>query len=1088
MAASMSEDNRTLVRYTPLNGSPRHSIALGKLAAVFAAALVMAVVVLLVRIGGGLQSPPTAPVHSRIPLMNQLAEEQDLNTPCPGYAYLKFIKVLHENLGFQGPDQGGDEGIVIEAMARLIDGNAVRVHIIINATSDYACNLNYKNGISGAFGVLYVTSGNDVSLTFSFKDAATGKTMKIKDLPLTFFSLDTAAGGDSVKSVSVPDGTSYLKKGLHVKESKGSVTMFSGTKQGKPEEHPMDPLHLTKEQQHRAVTVVYDQRENIQLTLKVGKGAGAKAFFYSMTACAETLLDGQSPPLPDLGYFPPLDKAVIAGRGERFEDWLVHDGEIVEKGHVLCTTLLPDLSPRKFIAPQEGKVTIQGQLKRGDELGTHLSSSQILAVVSRIPWPPLPTNPKDELIRGPSGWTFWSFHVNVGDPVSKDQTVAEVRGPGGVPMLLSASRAGVLTQKQSKFEIEDPVELSADRGLMVVGKFRPLIVMPGENDTLVEAGTTFSRWRAEVGQVMKRLDPVADITNDKGQTMVVEARQGGKLKSRQEGLKSGMKIDEVMMDKNLAVVGKFNPLPVGTGRAASKVPPGMKFSKYFVEQNQSVKQYDPIAEVFEASGQNKGHRLNITSPRVGLVLSIQKDLKPNMHLDRTLVTLNLATVGQQRPLPLSMESRPVKATSKYDIFQEWHVSLGGVVERDAPVATVRNATGGLVALKSPKYGIVDEMQFLKKGFIINDVMMDTTVAVIGKFPQVSVGWLQSAVEVPEGTIFQKWMVNDSESVVQGQVVAQIFVGDVRRRLEAGGTKKLLTGGTMNVTASVEGSMGNLQPLEMGMLIKEAQLGNVIATIRRPLPIMQILAVLVCVLMWCCLFCIWKILKKPAPIRSHIIFDDPSYDTDEDMWPQQLLPENEPQKERKQKDPRPALQRDGVRLDFEDDEREKRTIYATERPLGIIHCQEAPIKVHDFTINSHARGKGVHRGWILVGIDGKDVSGSNFEEVNNELTQKMQDLPLRPLRITFYKSLHAFNDPGTVVVHKFTDYPLGLEFANEAPIRIAEVTADSPADKAKVEKGWFISHIADKDVSMITDFRQVKEYLKEALEPFAKETK
>jgi len=677
----------------------------------------------------------------------------------------------------------------------------------------------------------------------------------------------------------------------------------------------------------------------------------------------------------------------------------------------------------------------------------------------------------------------------LGSVVNKDQILVELRGPGGEKKHLRAPRSGVATQQQDKFQVDDPVELAADRGLMVVGKFPPLRVKSGENDTLVHAGTKFNTWRAKVGQVVKRLDPVADITNAEGRSMVVEARQDGKIKLRQEGLMDGMEIDEVMMDKNLAVVGKFEPLQVGTGDTATLVPTGMKFGRYLVEELQNVEENDPIAEVYVAFGTNQGQKSNVISPKSGMVLAIHKDLQPDMNLDVALTTLSLATIGKLRPLDVSMEERPVEAPSQYDRFEEWHVSQGSVVEQDGLVATVKNADGELLVLKSPKYGTIEEMQPVSEGNIISEVMMDRTLAVVGKFPEIYVGWLQSAVEVPEGAIFQRYMVEDNQGVVQGQVVAQILVDGGRRRLEASDpadeeTAKLVNGVMLNISSSTDGSVGNLQPLKNGMLIEEAQFGRVIATVRRPLPIMQILAVIVCIILWFCLYAVWKILKKPKPIYNHIIFDNPEeLEQDDEVMDEHSVPAKEPRKKAPPEKKKPPP-REGVRLDFED-KGTVRTMYAKERPLGIKYGpgKEAPIVVEDFTVNSYARTLGVQRGWKLVGVGETDLKRTDFDQAMNDLAKNMKDLPLHPLRIKFQKSMNNANE---VVVHKFTDYPLGLEFANEAPIRVTEVSPDGAASKVDppVEANWFIVQIGEKDVSMITDFKEVRKYLVEGLEPLA----
>jgi len=192
----------------------------------------------------------------------------------------------------------------------------------------------------------------------------------------------------------------------------------------------------------------------------------------------------------------------------------------------------------------------------------------------------------------------------------------------------------------------------------------------------------------------------------------------------------------------------------------------------------------------------------------------------------------------------------------------------------------------------------------------------------------------------------------------------------------------------------------------------------------------------------------------------------------------------------------------VRLDFEDLHGGIKTVYAVYQPLGIIIGEHPPVEVLDFTINSHARELHVQHGWKLVGIGNKDdeeveelkknkipeFKQKDVKEVNELLFEKVEGLPLYPLYIRFQTSMDSL---ARVVAHKFVHYPLGLEFANEAPIRITEVlkhgaaaTVHGESAENKIEKGWFITGIGNKPVGRITNFKEVEHYLKEGLRPLA----
>merc|ERR1719410_502200 len=118
----------------------------------------------------------------------------------------------------------------------------------------------------------------------------------------------------------------------------------------------------------------------------------------------------------------------------------------------------------------------------------------------------------------------------------------------------------------------------------MVGKFTKLKVKTGRQPVAVAAGMKFERWRANLGDVLTVTSPVVEVRTVTDDLHIIRATRDGILASRQDGLKWGMKVDEVMMDRTLAVIGMLPPLSVRTGESATNVHPGRRFIVYKVKK------------------------------------------------------------------------------------------------------------------------------------------------------------------------------------------------------------------------------------------------------------------------------------------------------------------------------------------------------------------------------------------------------------------------------------------------------------------------------------------------------------------------
>jgi hypothetical protein len=338
-------------------------------------------------------------------------------------------------------------------------------------------------------------------------------------------------------------------------------------------------------------------------------------------------------------------------------------------------------------------------------------------------------------------------------------------------------------------------------------------------------------------------------------------------------------------------------------------------------------------------------------------------------------------------------------------------------------------------------------------------MEDPQIAVISKPPGPKVGWNQAGVSVPELSIFKKWLKHKDDHVKQGEGLAVIQV-PIRRLAQSKGRRlsdvALIR---QTVESPKNGQIKSASHLEPGQRISDQQVGNIIAVIEVGLPWWT---TLVCFLLaLCCMMgCFFQMMKKPVPPPE----PEPVVEVEEEL---------KPLKKRLQE---PAKQ--GCRLDFERPDGSIHTVYAQFRPLGIHHGSKAPLVANSFNINSYAQDAlRVQQGYVVVKIAGDSVKGHDWDTLSSKLNKHLAQFPIWPLEIEFRETLES--EPQVVT---FVERPIGLEFYRTAPIQVETVSPNSPAAAKGVSNRWYITKIGDKDVRGNDNFKQVRDYLKEGIQP------
>uniref|UniRef100_A0A7S1R466 Uncharacterized protein n=1 Tax=Alexandrium catenella TaxID=2925 RepID=A0A7S1R466_ALECA len=192
---------------------------------------------------------------------------------CPDLDGLYIEKVLHSNLGGQGPQPG--EQSLIFASNRTEGGVTVkRLAFRVTALSPYSPGWAQMNGLShglvGKYGQVTLKPATNVTLRIQTFDLDTKEPIHMPSAAFTFFDLDEYKGHQASEYVTVRNFESFeLTPSTEVRMSKNAdgSTTFQASTEGTYDDNPVDPLLLTEQQKNRAVTVRFGNVSEIEVIL-----------------------------------------------------------------------------------------------------------------------------------------------------------------------------------------------------------------------------------------------------------------------------------------------------------------------------------------------------------------------------------------------------------------------------------------------------------------------------------------------------------------------------------------------------------------------------------------------------------------------------------------------------------------------------------------------------------------------------------------------------------------------------------------------------------------------------------------------------
>mmetsp|Transcript_77622 Transcript_77622/g.180036 ORF Transcript_77622/g.180036 Transcript_77622/m.180036 type:complete len:481 (-) Transcript_77622:83-1525(-) len=399
-------------------------------------------------------------------------------------------------------------------------------------------------------------------------------------------------------------------------------------------------------------------------------------------------------------------------------------------------------------------------------------------------------------------------------------------------------------------------------------------------------------------------------------------------------------------------------------------------------------------------------------------------------------------------------------------FAGWKVKVGDQITMDDTIAVLRDRLSGREkAIRASKDGTVLELQgYWHEGDIIQEHMISGhELAIVGKFIEPSLGFMEAAVVVPNtNLVFEYFLVKEGDWVNAGDDVAQ--VAQLRAHT---GTERKLQAEFIKVQAPKAGHISWMLPLRPGR-ISEQSSSPVIAKVILPVPWWPPMLVAL-LTSCCCLVSLQQVMTDPKiayetvpPASARTCSTLPL--TKSELGPQEQVSEISSMS---------TSPLGGVRLDFESEGRIS-SVFAKYRPLGTQHSSEAPCVVCGFTVNSYAEAElGVQKGWKLVRIGGEQLDDGSIA-VRDKLDECMDDLPTWPLLLEFKQS------GGGSKVCSFSEGPIGLELAQTEPTKVARVHKGGKALSAGIREGWTLTKIGSCEVSENQGYWELSTTLEEAV--------
>ncbi|CAE8608643.1 unnamed protein product [Polarella glacialis] len=701
-------------------------------------------------------------------------------------------RVLHSNLGGQGPDSG-EPNIIYHIEASNMDDDLDLVMEALNPQDFKPWDVK-KAGMWDKYQSVNIKGGSELHARFTFRNHRTHEPVTLPRFDMEFFDMDEQSRDVGREKITFHgQWTEYMleKDALMSTTASGAHDedlSFESTTTGTGSDNPADPDKLTLGEARKAFGITYRHAHSFDVTMSASAAPWPRFFIFAAKPSLLTLkskdeLDEYGEKAPvwiDLIASPEDEVAVVPlGDLKFFDHWSVKVGDIVKKGDTILWAKSAGGKSSEVKAPLDGTVK---ELENMLEKGFLLKAGAAVCIISLPAWVDLFAGKYTVAVVPPGELkAFDHWTVKVGDKVNKGDTILLAKSEHGKLSELKSPRYGTVTALEPVLQNGRLFKTGAAVAVIKVPPvWVDLIATKDERYVVAPAElTTFDHWTVKVGDVVKKGESILWAKSDKGFLSMVNATATGSVIALEPFLEKGRHI------KTGAAVALIQ-LPV----------PGMNTVPLLLALALAAALIAACCCCYAKP-----------APAPPIVPPVEEE--PMIAKEPVWIDLIASPEDEVAVVPLG----------DLKFFDHWIVKVGDIVKKGDTILWAKSAGGKSSEVKAPLDGTVKELEnMLEKGFLLK---AGAAVCIISLPAWVDlIAGKDSVAVVPPGELkaFDHWTVKVGDKVNKGDT---ILLG----KSEHGKLSELKSPTLGTVTA--------LEPvLQNGRLFKT---GAAVAVIQEPKP-------------------------------------------------------------------------------------------------------------------------------------------------------------------------------------------------------------------------------------------------------------
>ncbi|CAE8603313.1 unnamed protein product, partial [Polarella glacialis] len=463
-------------------------------------------------------------------------------------------RVLHNNLGGQGPDSG-EPTIVYHVEASNMDDDLDLVMEALNPQDFKPWDVK-KAGMWYKYQSVNIKGGSELHARFTFRNHRTHEPVTLPLFDMEFFDMDEQSPHVGREKITFHgQWTEYMLE----KDALMSTTVsgahdedlsFESTTTGTGSDNPADPDKLTLGEARKAFGITYRHTHSFDVTMSASAAPWPRFFIFMpkpslLTLKSKDELDeyGEAPRWVDLtpsrdimGVVPPHDLIT-------FDHWTVKVGDIVKKGDCILLAKSANGHLSEVTAPTDGTIIALEPILA---TGMSIKREANVALIKVPVWIDLIASPEDEVAVVPLGDLKFFDHwtVRVGDIVKKGDTILWAKSEHGKSSELKSPRHGTVKALEPVLQNGRLFKTGAAVAVIQVPPvWVDLIATKNDRDVVTPAElTTFDHWAVKVGDVVQEGGPILWAKSDKGFLSLVNSTATGSVIALEPFLEKGRPI------------------------------------------------------------------------------------------------------------------------------------------------------------------------------------------------------------------------------------------------------------------------------------------------------------------------------------------------------------------------------------------------------------------------------------------------------------------------------------------------------------------------------------------------------------------